>query len=70
MRLQAKQKSDTLGSENLRLQVKMYFQRIHDYLENQDYSSCAWTIVQVEINRCLSLVFQLTRKLSEQGVET
>ncbi|XP_005887920.1 interferon epsilon [Bos mutus] len=70
MRLQAKQKSDTLGSENLRLQVKMYFQRIHDYLESQDYSSCAWTIVQVEINRCLFLVFRLTRKLSEQGMET
>ena len=70
MRLQAKQKSDTLGSENLRLQVKMYFQRIHDYLESQDYSSCAWTIVKVEINRCLFLVFRLTRKLSEQGMET
>lgn len=70
MRLQAKKKSDTLGSENLRLQVKMYFQRIHDYLESQDYSSCACTIVKVEINRCLFLVFPLTRKLSEQGMET
>lgn len=70
MKLQAKQKSDTLGSENFRLQVKMYFQRIRHYLESQDYSSCAWTIVQVEINRCLFLVFRLTRKLSEQGMET
>lgn len=69
MRLQAEQKSDTLGSENLTLQVKMYFQRIRDYLENQDYSSCAWTIVRVEINRCLFFVFQLTGKLSKQGME-
>ncbi|XP_058927366.1 interferon epsilon [Kogia breviceps] len=40
MRLQAEKKRDTLGSENLRLQVKIYFQRICDYLENQDYSTC------------------------------
>lgn len=33
--LQAEQNS----SENPRLQVKMYFRRIHDYLENQEYSS-------------------------------
>ncbi|XP_024593835.1 interferon epsilon [Neophocaena asiaeorientalis asiaeorientalis] len=70
MRRQAEQKRDTLGSENLRLQVKIYFQRIRDYLENQDYSTCAWTIVQVEINRCLFFVFRLTGKLSKQGVET
>ncbi|XP_023443887.1 interferon epsilon [Dasypus novemcinctus] len=48
-------KSDTLDSETFRLQVKTYFRRIRDYLENQEYSSCAWTIVHVEINRCLFL---------------
>lgn len=69
MGLQADQKSDTIGSENLRLQVKMYFQRIHDYLENQEYSSCAWTIVLVEINRCLFFVFRLTGKLSKQEMD-
>nr|CAB0000092.1 TPA: interferon 1EA [Callithrix jacchus] len=67
MGLEAEKLSGTLGSDNLRLQVKMYFQRIHDYLENQDYSSCAWAIVRVEINRCLFFVFSLTRKLSNQG---
>ncbi|KAM8804023.1 LOW QUALITY PROTEIN: interferon epsilon [Rhynchonycteris naso] len=60
--LKADQKSGTIGSENLRLQVKMYF-RIHDYLENQEYSSCAWTIVPVEISRCLFVVFRLTGQL-------
>lgn len=69
MGLQAEQKSGTLDSENLRLQVKMYFRRIHDYLENQKYSSCAWTIVQVEINRCLFFVFRLTGKLSKQEMD-
>ncbi|XP_066219183.1 interferon epsilon [Saccopteryx leptura] len=67
MGLQADQKSGTIGSENLRLQVKMYFRRIHDYLENQEYSSCAWTIVLVEINRCLFFVLRLTGELEPCG---
>uniref|UniRef100_A0A8C3WZL3 Interferon epsilon n=1 Tax=Catagonus wagneri TaxID=51154 RepID=A0A8C3WZL3_9CETA len=65
MRLQAEQKSDTLGNENLTLQVKMYFQRIRDYLENQDYSSCAWAIVRVEINRCL--FFEIRKIKDKEG---
>ncbi|XP_019484975.1 PREDICTED: interferon epsilon [Hipposideros armiger] len=69
MGLQAEQKSGTLDSENLRLQVKMYFRRIRDYLENQEYSSCAWTIVRVEINRCLFFVFRLTGTLSKQEMD-
>ncbi|EPY84931.1 interferon epsilon precursor [Camelus ferus] len=69
IRLQAEQRSGILGSENLRLQVKSYFQRIHDYLESQEYSSCAWTIVQIEINRCLFFMIQLTGKLSKQGMD-
>ncbi|XP_014686768.1 interferon epsilon isoform X1 [Equus asinus] len=69
MGLEAEQKCGPLGNENLRLQVKMYFRRIRDYLENQEYSSCARTIVQVEINRCLFFVFQLTGKLSTQGMD-
>ncbi|XP_054438128.1 LOW QUALITY PROTEIN: interferon epsilon [Pteronotus mesoamericanus] len=67
MGLQADQKSGTVGNENLWLQVKMYFQRICDYLENHIYSSCAWTIVQVEINWCLSFMFRLTGKLGKQN---
>ncbi|XP_037350234.1 interferon epsilon [Talpa occidentalis] len=67
MELEAEQKSGCLRSDNLRLQVKMYFQRIWDFLENHKYSSCAWTIVQVEIKRILFFVFRLTEKLGEQG---
>lgn len=69
MGLQTDQKSSTLGSENFRLQIKMYFRRIRDYLDNQEYSSCAWTIVQMEINRCLFFVFPLTGKLSKQDMD-
>ncbi|XP_029775317.1 interferon epsilon [Suricata suricatta] len=61
--LECEQDSGTLGRDNVRLQIKMYFRRIHDYLESQEYSSCAWTIVRVEINRCLFLAFQLIRKI-------
>ncbi|XP_007946603.1 interferon epsilon [Orycteropus afer afer] len=59
--LEAEQKSGALDTENLRLQVKMYFQRIRNYLENQKYNSCAWTIVRVEIIRCLFFVFRLSK---------
>ncbi|XP_039077185.1 interferon epsilon [Hyaena hyaena] len=68
--LEGEQDSGILGSENVRLQIKMYFRRIHDYLESQEYSSCAWTVVQVEINRCLFFAFQLIRKISKQGMDS
>ncbi|XP_020009612.2 interferon epsilon [Castor canadensis] len=66
MRLYPEQKSGALGSENLRLQVKAYFRRIHDYLENQGYSICARIIVQVEITQCLLFVFRFTGRLSNE----
>lgn len=69
MGLQTDQKSSTVGREKLRLQIKMYFRRIRDYLENQEHSGCAWTIVQVEVNRCLFFVFLLTGKLSQQEMD-
>lgn len=68
--LEGEQDSGILGSENVSLQIKMYFRRIHDYLESQEYSSCAWTVVQVEINRCLFFAFQLIRKISKQGMDS
>ncbi|MBZ3880498.1 Interferon epsilon [Sciurus carolinensis] len=67
--LEAEQKSGTLGSKKLRLRVKAYFRRIHHYLESQQHSSCAWTIVQVEISRCLVFVFRLTGSLIRQGID-
>ncbi|XP_012787224.2 interferon epsilon [Sorex araneus] len=66
LKSEAEQKKSTLSHENLRLQVKIYFQRIRDYLENQEYCSCAWAIVHAEIHRCLFFVFRLTGMLSKQ----
>ncbi|VCW76911.1 unnamed protein product [Gulo gulo] len=66
----AEQNSGVLSGGNPRLQVKKYFWRIHDYLENQEYSSCAWTIVRVEIIQCLFFAFPLVRKLSKQETDS
>ncbi|XP_049625352.1 interferon epsilon [Suncus etruscus] len=68
LELKAKQKNGTVSNENQRLQVKIYFLRICDYLENQRYSSCAWTIVHIEIQRCLFFLLRLTRMLSKQEI--
>ncbi|ELV11363.1 interferon epsilon [Tupaia chinensis] len=70
MELEAEQKNDALDSEDRRLHVKKYFRRIRNYLENHKYSSCAWTIVQVEIKRCLFLVLRLIGKLSTEGMDS
>ena len=51
----------SLGSENSRLAVKGYFQRISVYLK--EYSRCAWEVVSMEIRRCLVLANKLIRKL-------
>nr|XP_021485487.1 interferon epsilon [Meriones unguiculatus] len=67
--LEAEQKSDGLSVQNLRLQIKAYFRRIHSYLESQRFSSCAWIVVQVEINRCMFFLFRLTTWLSKQGLD-
>ena len=50
-----------LRSENSRLAVKGYFQRISVYLK--EYSRCAWEVVSMEIRRCLVLANKLIRKL-------
>ena len=52
-----------LGSENSRLAVKGYFQRISVYLKEKEYSRCAWEVVSVEIRRCLVFANKLIRKL-------
>ncbi|XP_006903642.1 PREDICTED: LOW QUALITY PROTEIN: interferon, epsilon [Elephantulus edwardii] len=65
--LEAEQKSHPLGTDSFMLQVKMYFRRIRRYLKNQKNSHCAWTIVRVEVIRCLFFLFRITRKLSNKN---
>ncbi|XP_028732828.1 interferon epsilon [Peromyscus leucopus] len=67
--LKAEQKRGGSSVQSLRLRIKAYFRRIHDYLESQRYSSCAWIIVQVELNRCMVFVFRLTGWLSKQELD-
>uniref|UniRef100_A0A8C6CRT1 Uncharacterized protein n=1 Tax=Moschus moschiferus TaxID=68415 RepID=A0A8C6CRT1_MOSMO len=45
------------------LAVKRYFQGIHVYLQEKEYSDCAWEIVRVEIMRSLSLSASLQERL-------
>uniref|UniRef100_A0A8D0P612 Interferon-delta-8 n=1 Tax=Sus scrofa TaxID=9823 RepID=A0A8D0P612_PIG len=47
---------DNLACAYLGSVVRKYFQRIHHYLKKKEYSSCAWEVVRVEIEVCLSLI--------------
>jgi hypothetical protein len=46
----------TLDFPDLEITVWEYFWGIHFYLKGKEYSSCAWEIVRVEIEKCLSLM--------------
>ncbi|XP_036596859.1 interferon tau-2-like [Trichosurus vulpecula] len=52
----------SLGSENPRLALKSYFQGISQYLQDKEYSHCAWEIMRVEIRRVFLFMSKLTRK--------
>ncbi|XP_060988223.1 interferon tau [Dama dama] len=61
-----KEDSD-LGRMGPTLTVKKYFQRIHVYLQEKEYSDCAWEIVQVEMMRALSSISRLQKRLRKMG---
>ncbi|XP_037706694.1 interferon alpha-14-like [Choloepus didactylus] len=63
-----KEGHSSLQRKNTRLEIKKYFQGIHDYLEDQKYSHCAWEVVRVEIRRCFLFIEQLTRRLKDQEI--
>uniref|UniRef100_A0A8C8RUM4 Uncharacterized protein n=1 Tax=Pelusios castaneus TaxID=367368 RepID=A0A8C8RUM4_9SAUR len=54
-------------NENLllttRLKLKRYFQTIHDFLKEKQYSLCAWEIIRLEIFRCFPVLDMLTKRL-------
>nr|WBF70085.1 interferon omega 5 precursor [Moschus berezovskii] len=52
-----------LGRTGPTLAVKRYFQGIHVYLQEKEYSDCAWEIVRVEIMRSLSSSASLQERL-------
>lgn len=57
---------DNLACAYLGSVVRKYFQRIHRYLKKKEYSSCAWEVVRVETEVCLSLMQQSSTKSQER----
>ncbi|XP_010836939.1 PREDICTED: interferon omega-1-like [Bison bison bison] len=57
------EEDSTLGRTGPTLAVKRYFQGIHVYLKEKEYSDCAWEIVIVEIMRALSSSTNLQERL-------
>ncbi|XP_068944153.1 interferon tau-2-like [Petaurus breviceps papuanus] len=55
----------SLGSENPRLALRSYFQGTRKYLQDKEYSHCAWEIVRVEIRKIFLFMSKLTRKLRD-----
>ncbi|XP_068944155.1 interferon omega-1-like [Petaurus breviceps papuanus] len=53
----------SLGSEDPRLALRSYFQGIKQYLQDKEYSHCAWEIVRVETRRVFLFMNKLTRNV-------
>ncbi|XP_065764032.1 interferon tau-like [Muntiacus reevesi] len=61
------EKDSDLGRMGPTLTVKRYFQGIHDYLQEKEYSDCAWQIVHLEMMRALSSISRLQKRLRKMG---
>ncbi|XP_076990044.1 interferon kappa [Tamandua tetradactyla] len=48
------------------LELKRYFNRIHNFLKDKKYSHCAWAIVRVEIRRCFYYFQKFTALLKRK----
>uniref|UniRef100_A0A8C6CMV0 Antiluteolysin n=1 Tax=Moschus moschiferus TaxID=68415 RepID=A0A8C6CMV0_MOSMO len=57
------EEDSALGRLGPTLAVKRYFQGIHVYLQEKEYSVCAWEIVRVEMMRALSSSASLQERL-------
>ncbi|XP_004446807.1 interferon beta [Dasypus novemcinctus] len=57
------EESFTWGDVMTILHLKNYYLRITQYLKAKEYSSCAWTVVRVEILRNFSFINRLTEYL-------
>ena len=57
------EEDSALGRMGPTLAVKRYFQGIHVYLKEKEYSDCAWEIVRMEIMRSLSSSTNLQERL-------
>ncbi|XP_057580508.1 interferon tau-like [Hippopotamus amphibius kiboko] len=57
------EEESALGMVDPILVVKRYFEGIHLYLKEKEYSDCAWEIVRVEIMRSFSSLMNLQDRL-------
>ncbi|XP_010836503.1 PREDICTED: interferon omega-1-like [Bison bison bison] len=57
------EEDSALGRMGPTLAMKRYFQGIHVYLKEKEYSDCAWEIVRLEIMRSLSSSTNLQERL-------
>ncbi|KAM9675798.1 interferon tau [Dama dama] len=57
------EEDSALGRMGPTLAVKRYFQGLHVYLREKEYSACAWEIVRLEIMRALSSSTSLQERL-------
>ncbi|XP_052500762.1 interferon omega-1-like [Budorcas taxicolor] len=57
------EEDSSLGRTGPTLAVKRYFQGIHVYLKEKEYSDCAWEIVRLEIMRSFSSSASLQERL-------
>ena len=61
------EEDSALGRTGPTLAVKRYFQGIHVYLQEKEYSDCAWEIVRVEMMRALTSSTTLQKRLTKMG---
>ncbi|KAF4025329.1 hypothetical protein G4228_017533 [Cervus hanglu yarkandensis] len=57
------EEDSALGRMGPTLAMKRYFQGIHVYLQEKEYSACAWEIVRLEIMRSFSSSTSLQERL-------
>ncbi|XP_057580690.1 interferon omega-1-like [Hippopotamus amphibius kiboko] len=61
------EEESALGMVGPTLAVKRYFEGIHFYLKEKEYSDCAWEIVRVEIMRSFSSATSLQERIRIMG---
>ncbi|XP_061281130.1 interferon tau-1 [Bos javanicus] len=61
------EKDSDMGRMGPILTVKKYFQGIHVYLKEKEYSDCAWEIIRMEMMRALSSSTTLQKRLRKMG---
>ncbi|CAK6434071.1 unnamed protein product [Pipistrellus nathusii] len=46
----------------VRILLRKYFQRIHNYLRGKNYSACAWEVVRVEMTLRIAIMYRSSKE--------